>query len=342
MALGIHQFDSSIEIIRCPLADGGEGTLELLETHMSLERQFLFVKDPLLRPIESYYLKGEGVAYIEMAKASGLELLSLPERNPLNTSTYGTGELIQHAIDSGCKEINLCVGGSATNDGGVGMASVLGFQFKVEKSVINNPTGRDLPRITEVIHFDIPQDIGVNVLCDVENPLYGENGAAFVYAGQKGASPKQIEELDTGLRNLAHVLANGNEHIPGAGAAGGLGYGAISFLNARVKSGVEFLMDKSELNAKLQKADLVFTGEGRLDSQSAKGKVISGVVNRAKEADVPVAIICGQQQDAHSIEASMIRTLVNNKTSIEMAIHNSYELLKARAFEMMVELKTTL
>lgn len=292
-------FDPSIETLSLPLADGGEGTLDVLETNLDLEKVEVIVSDPIFRHINAYYLKNGNTAHIEMAQASGLLRLNLEEYNPLKTSTYGTGELIKHAIDSGVKQINLFVGGSATNDGGIGMASALGSRFYAKGGNVLKPTAESLPKILD---FDVTamikqtRGIEFKVLTDVKNELYGIAGASHVFAGQKGASEGQIVALDNGLKHLAQLLNNGHENVKGAGAAGGLGYGAISFLNAKVQSGISFMLDISKFDEKVKAVDLVITGEGRIDYQSINGKVISGVMHIAKHYNKAVNLACGYSE----------------------------------------------
>lgn len=278
------------------MADGGEGTLEVLETNLDLDKVGVIVSDPIFRPITAHYLKNEDTAFIEMAEASGLQRLKQEEYNPFKTSTFGTGELIKHAVDSGVKRINLFLGGSATNDAGIGMASALGSRFYSKGGNVLKPTGESLSKIH---HFDITtmerQTSGVEfkVLTDVKNVLFGVEGASYVYAGQKGGDVSQIAVLDRGLKHLSKLLNNGNENLIGAGAAGGLGYGAMSFLNAKVHSGISFMLDLSQFDQKVKTVDLVITGEGRIDNQSLNGKVISGVMQIAKRYNKPVNLICG-------------------------------------------------
>jgi glycerate kinase len=299
LALGIKRIDPSIEIVNQPMADGGEGTLEVLKTNLGLEKVEAIVKDPLFRPIKAYYLKNEHIAFIEMAEASGLKRLETHEYNPAKTSTFGTGELIKHAIESGVKRINLFIGGSATNDGGIGLASALGCSFYSKEGNVLNPTGESLSQIHQIDVNAMKkriEGIEFKVLTDVTNELYGTDGAAYVYASQKGANAIQMEELDNGLRHLANLLNNRNEKIKGAGAGGGIGYGAISFLGAKVQSGISFMLDITQFERKVKEADLVITGEGRIDHQSFQGKVISGVMQIAKPYNKAVILTCGYSE----------------------------------------------
>jgi glycerate kinase len=298
---GIHDINSNIEVTKLPLADGGEGTLDLLEESFNLKRMEVSVNDPLMRPISTYYLSDGNTAYIEMAKASGLQLLNVEERNPLLTSTYGTGEMIANALDNGVKRIVLLIGGSATSEAGIGMAMALGYHFKTNSNVPFTPNAAALASIEGMdlsgIHPRLNQ-VEFTVWSDVKNPLFGKNGAAFVYGPQKGASQAVLEKIDIGLRHLAKTLNNGFEMQEGAGAAGGLGYGAMTFLTAELKSGIEAILALRDLGTHLADVDFVITGEGKLDGQTLEGKVVSGVANAAKAQHIPLAICCGRKEDA--------------------------------------------
>lgn len=340
MERGIHRCDSSIEVVKLPLADGGEGTLDVLETSLSLNRVSATVKDPLLRPVSTYYLQNKTQAFIEMASASGLELLKAGERNPLITSTYGTGELIKHALESDVEEIYLLIGGSATNDGGTGMAEALGYRFETMTGHKVSPGGQGLLRITKVDRSETYSRInGVRftVLSDVRNVLLGPEGASHVYGPQKGADSESVKLLDTGLAALSALLNNGFEEVPGAGAAGGLGYGAMSFLNARILPGIEVIMDIVNFREQLEGADLVLTGEGKLDAQTMAGKVISGVTEAVKEKNIPIGIICGViDGTAMSMKDKGVFTilpLLEEGMDLDYAIRHAAELVESKTFE---------
>lgn len=341
MTEGIHAVDRNIEVIKQPLADGGEGTADLLETALGLRKKFLKVNDPLFRPIYTHYLKNDQVAFIEMANASGLQLLEPNERNALNTSTFGTGEMIEDALDSGVSEIYLMIGGSATNDGGVGMAQALGYEFE---HVIGNgfkPTGEFVADIVGIIKDRVhPRlyEVSFTVLCDVQNPLIGPNGASAVYGSQKGADAEALHLLENGLSNLAGLLNNGFENVPGAGAAGGLGYGAMSFLGATLKPGIQTVMEITGFEQKLGGVDLIITGEGKMDLQTVEGKVIAGVSEMARKYNIPFAVICGlaenRDQVQQQIKAWNINPLVNEQVSISEALERAYDLVVERTTEL--------
>lgn len=323
---GIKKYNPEIIFTTQPLADGGEGTLDILKAVLGLEKIAVTVKGPLMRSIDTYYLRNEKVAFVEMANASGLLLLKKEERNPLLTSTFGTGEMIAHALDNGVREVYLMIGGSATNDGGIGMAQALGYNFGLGEEV---PNGAALSEVQSCdksnIHPRI-KEVKFTVLCDVQNPLIGEQGASAVYGPQKGANDAMVRQLDAGLQNLAKVIGNGREQNPGAGAAGGLGYGAISFLNATLKSGIETVMELTSFSQHLQKADLVITGEGQLDAQTLSGKVIAGVKQQADKLNKPVAVVCGVARDieeGNALGLQHIYQVMSKAESVDDAMKNA-------------------
>ena len=272
---GIKKVDANIETVIVPMADGGEGTVQSLIDASEGVMVAAMVHDPLLRPFKSFYgIMGDGkTAVIEMAAASGLELLKNDERNALKTSTFGTGELIKHAIDRGCTEIIIGLGGSATNDGGTGMAQALGVRFRDKKGKEQNMCGAELINIHTVDMSGLDARVkGINIIaaCDVDNPLYGIKGSSNVYGRQKGASETDVQTLDKGLKHFSEIMKFGYgfdfSDYPGAGAAGGLGYGLMCFLGATLASGIETVMRATKFTKKIAGADFVFTGEGRIDS----------------------------------------------------------------------------
>ena len=296
---GILTTDPSIKVTKLPLADGGEGSLDLVEKFLITERKLVLVKDPLGRSITSTYLLSGKDAYIEVAAASGLMHLSEEERNPLFTSTYGTGELIVDAILHGAENVYLMLGGSATNDMGIGIAEVLGFRFLDKDNQDVPPVGVSLPFITKIeskLNFDVDR-ISFYAVCDVNNILHGQDGAAYVYAGQKGADSEEIEILDKGLKNLAKrsrkYLGKDIAHIPGTGAAGGIGGGVLAFLNGELISGTDFIFKVSKIHDLLESVDLIITGEGKLDQQTLFGKTVAGVARLGLDKDIDVISISG-------------------------------------------------
>lgn len=296
---GVLLHDPSAKVVTLPLADGGEGTLEILEPEIGFQRVELTVSGPLFEEVDAWYgLKGK-VAYIEMAKASGLLLLDKENFHAPSTTTLGTGELIMDALQRGAKKIYLFVGGSATNDGGVGMAKALGYRFLNSNEEELKPIGASLENIHTIENLSLVEIDNVEfiVVTDVQNPLYGENGAANVFARQKGASEIEVEKLDLGLQRLNEVAIKkwGKDvsDIPGAGAAGGIGAGAMLFLHAQVQSGITTIMDIVNFNKYLEDTDVVIAGEGKFDAQTLKGKVIKGVMDKCELAGKPLGIVCG-------------------------------------------------
>lgn len=302
----IHVFPDA-EIIKLPLADGGEGTVKTLsETFGGTIRQCK-AKDPLGRIITTKYLisNDRKSALMEVAQVSGLTLLTNDERNPLKTSTYGLGMLITDAIEHGCRNIMIGLGGSATNDGGMGMLSALGFRFIDSSGKWLEGKGENLGKVTSIDSRNVNpilKDISFTVACDVDNPLIGERGATTIYAPQKGATPQIVESLEKGMENYAKVVERSMKmdfaYLPGAGAAGGLGAAFHSFLHANLIPGIEMILDSLNFDNKIKGANLIITGEGKIDSQSLMGKVLSGVLKRAKKGNIPVMAIAGSVEDA--------------------------------------------
>jgi glycerate kinase len=306
MAEGVLKACPQAEAIAVPFADGGDGLSDIILDALQGQAKFVSASDPLGRTVPSSFcwVPDRDMAAIEMAKASGLALLAAEELNPLQTTTYGTGELIRAALDLGVSRIVVGIGGSATNDGGIGMAAALGARFLDAAGKEVRPVGKALQNIAAIDMSGLDPRIGrthIEVICDVDNPLVGENGAAHVYAPQKGANPDQVKELDAGLENLAAViskcLAKEVRWLPGAGAAGGLGAGLFAFLGAKLRSGVEVMLDLVGLEEKIRDADLVLTAEGRLDEQIAYGKGPAGVAACARKQGVPCIVVAGSIAD---------------------------------------------
>ncbi|MDD7405460.1 MAG: glycerate kinase [Bacteroidales bacterium] len=289
------------KIAQFAIADGGEGTTGAICSAIESRVVECDTTDPLMRPISTQYnITPDGVAIMEMASASGLTLVEPHLRNPLVTTTYGTGEMILDAISKGCRTIILGIGGSATNDAAIGLLSALGIRFYDKEG---NPT----LELCKVADFDI-REINPDVkntkfiiACDVNNPFYGDRGAAHIYSPQKGASPSQVEELDAGLRNFAALvktkLGINLQEIPGTGAAGGMGGGLLAFLNATLKPGIDTILEMIGFDKEVADASAVFTGEGRIDSQSGMGKAIGGIIKLAQKHNVPVIAIGGSVAD---------------------------------------------
>ena len=298
MREGIGQVIPDAEIISIPMADGGEGTAEILTLNAGGQMQTVEVLDPLGRAVKASFGLANQTAYVEMAAASGLRLLKREEYNPLKSSTFGTGQLIKAATEKGAKHLILGIGGSATTDAGTGMAAALGWRFLDinQQEIIAN--GESLRQIEKIIPPETGrQSVRIEVACDVNAPLFGFDGAAYVYAPQKGATPEIVKQLNDGLRHLAHIVQRdfGRDfcQTPGAGAAGGLGFGALFFLEATLKEGVKIVMEQTRFYAHLEGADLVLTGEGKIDQQTLQGKLIAGIAQAANAQNIPVIALCG-------------------------------------------------
>ncbi|WP_152286032.1 glycerate kinase [Flavicella marina] len=340
---GIQTHLPQAKVISCPLADGGDGSLDIIEFNLVSERITKPVHDPLFDDISATYLidKNTKTAYIEMAEASGLKLLKKEAYNCKKASTFGTGELILDAINRDVKHIYLFIGGSATNDAGIGMAAALGYKFLDKNKQPLLPIGENLEYLSYIDTTEAIErlkNVSFSVACDVSNPLYGENGAAHVYASQKGATKLDIEALDRGLVNFNKVVENqfqqNMQEIKGGGAAGGLGAGAVLFLNATIVSGTEYLLKVSNFEENIQQADWVITGEGKLDNQTLSGKTLSGVIEKSKRQKIPVAIFCGinslTQTELETLEIDYLVAISKKEITLEDAIKNSkHNLLKA-------------
>ncbi|MFZ1523364.1 MAG: glycerate kinase [Saprospiraceae bacterium] len=345
---GIKKVDANIETVIVPMADGGEGTVQSLIDASEGVMVAAMVHDPLLRPFKSFYgIMGDGkTAVIEMAAASGLELLKNDERNALKTSTFGTGELIKHAIDRGCTEIIIGLGGSATNDGGTGMAQALGVRFRDKKGKEQNMCGAELINIHTVDMSGLDARVkGINIIaaCDVDNPLYGIKGSSNVYGRQKGASETDVQTLDKGLKHFSEIMKFGYgfdfSDYPGAGAAGGLGYGLMCFLGATLASGIETVMRATKFTKKIAGADFVFTGEGRIDSQTAFGKTPFGVAQVAKQTNIPVIAIAGSlgngYKELYNKGFDGIFSIIDKPMTLTDALVNAEELVENMAESIM-------
>jgi glycerate kinase len=330
----------SVDFIEVPIADGGEGTVDALVLTGGGEYREKVVKDPLGRPVKARYgIIRQRTAVIEMAQASGLPLLSTEERNPLITTTYGTGELIRAVLDEGIRDIIIGIGGSATNDGGIGAAQALGIKFMDARGKEVGFGGRELARIESICMEGLDPRIKesqITVICDVTNPLTGEKGATAVYGPQKGATEEMLKELEAGMKHYALLLRETTgldmDRISGSGAAGGLGAALVGFLNAVLKPGAETILDLVGFDELLEGVDLVVTGEGKIDGQSLYGKTPLGVAERCRRRGIPVIAIAGMiGEDAsrvyeHGID-SMMSTYKEN-LPLEEAMGRAAELLE--------------
>ncbi len=344
MARGIHAVFPAAEVIKVPIADGGEGTVDALVAATGGRHMHTEVRGPLGEPVRAHWgISGDGAtAFIEMASASGLPLVPKDRRDPRITSTSGTGELMKAALDAGLRKLVIGIGGSATNDGGTGMARALGARFL-------DADGHDLPEggaaLARLARIDLSgldprlAEASVLVACDVDNPLFGPRGASAVYGPQKGASPDMVQELDAALGVFAGVAqaATGRDIalLPGAGAAGGLGAGLLFFTPASLRPGVAIVLETTGFEALVQGADLVITGEGRTDFQTAMGKAPVGVAAAAKRHGVPVVCLAGGLGDGadevlrHGIDA--LATTVPQPMSLEDCMGQGAALVEAAA-----------
>ena len=292
------------EVVCIPVADGGEGTVDCFIQAMGAQRVEVTVTNALGEKSAAAYARLDELAIIEMAAAAGLPQVGA-RRCPGTATTYGVGELIVHAVGSGCKRILLGLGGSATNDGGCGCAAALGVGFLDADGQSFIPVGDTLGRIGRIDTAkaeELLHGVELTIMCDVTNPLYGPTGAAYVFAPQKGADAEKVKRLDAGLRHFGDVIRSqlgiDVSAMPGAGAAGGMGAGCVALLGGIIQSGIDAVLDVTGFDRQLEGADLVITGEGRIDSQSADGKVISGVARRTRAKGVPLIAIAGGIADS--------------------------------------------
>ncbi len=342
IAEGIQKVDPRADIICIPMADGGEGTVEALVTATSGKIVSVLSVDALNRPIESFYgVLGNGkTAIVEMAAASGLELLSANERNPLITSTYGTGILLRAAIEAGFQEIIIGIGGSATNDGGAGMAQALGFKLLDKNGCSIGLGGGSLSNLFKIDCSEVHpllSSVKITIACDVQNSLLGPSGATAVYGPQKGATPETIEILEKGMTNYSNILKQefGMDYseAPGAGAAGGLGAGLMAFCNAKIRSGFELIAELTMLEKQVSEANLVFTGEGKIDSQTAYGKTISGIAKLCKKHQVSLialaGMVSGDLSELYQQGLTSALAIANKPMSLEESKKNAANLLSS-------------
>lgn len=342
----------SCETSGVPVADGGEGTTDAVVKARSGEIITVPVHGPLMEMEQGFYGRlSDTEAILEMAAASGLPMVPEEKRNPLNTTTYGTGELLKAALDAGYTEIAIAIGGSATNDGGMGFASALGIRFLDQDGNVLEGRGENLEKVA---HIDMSgldpavQKAHFTVMCDVTNPLCGPNGATYTFGKQKGGTPEILDRLEKGMQNYRDVIIRefgiNPDEIQGSGAAGGLGAALKVFLHAEMKSGIETVLDLIDFDARLEGVDLVVTGEGRTDWQSCFGKVMQGVGDRSAKHQVPVAALCGglgpdyEKIYAHGIRSIM--TTVDGPMPLKEALDNASELYYKGAIRMFRFLQT--
>jgi len=344
IAAGLAEVWPDAQLVQCPMADGGEGTVESVLAACNGELRGQTVQGPLGGTVEAHWgwLADSHTAIIEMAEASGLQLVAPGQRDACSSTTFGTGQLIRAALDLGAQRIILAIGGSATNDGGAGAMRALGVQlFDAEEHALP-PGGLALSRLARIDleHLD-PRlaDVRFEIAADVNNPLCGPHGASAIFGPQKGANPAQVQLLDAALGHFAdhcaRALGKDVRDEPGSGAAGGLGFAAKAFLGAQFRAGVEVVADLVGLDAAVQGADLVITGEGRFDAQTLRGKTPFGVARIAKQHGVPVIVIAGtlgegyEQMYAHGVDAAF--ALPSGPTTLEQACSEAPRLLRERA-----------
>src|ERR1700674_1564559 len=349
---GIRIAVPDADLVLVPIADGGDGTVDALVAATQGERRTLQVRGPLAAPIDAEFglIEAGATAVIEMAKAAGLALVPPEKRDPRITTTYGVGELLQHAYDGGARHFIVGIGGSATNDGGAGMAQALGYHLLDERGQELPPGGLALKRLARIhvggVHANW-KEAEVEVACDVTNPLTGPSGASAVYGPQKGATPGMVAELDAALQDFAEIIRRDLgvdvERLPGGGAAGGLGAGLVAFTGARLRPGAEMVMEAVRLDERLAGAQLVITGEGRLDSQTARfGKGPAAVARHARQAGIPVLALGGSIADEAELRLLFdgLEATVVEPSTIDEAIAQARPLL-VRASTRMMQLLLT-
>ena len=341
-----HEVFGPCETFGVPVADGGEGTTDAVILARKGQKVYEEVHGPLMETVKAYYGRlSDKEAILEMAQASGLPMVPEELRNPLNTTTYGTGELVKAALDAGYTDISIAIGGSATNDGGMGFASALGVRFFDADGNVLEGKGSELEKVA---HIDLSglderaKSAHFTVMCDVTNPLCGKDGATFTFGKQKGGTPEILERLEKGMCNYRDVIIKefgvNPDDTPGTGAAGGLGAALKIYLNAEMKSGIETVLDLIDFDSILNGVDLVVTGEGRTDWQSCFGKVMQGVGDRAKKYDIPVTALCGglgkgyDQIYEHGIDSIM--TTVDSPMPLAKALEKAEDLYYKGAIRM--------
>lgn len=332
---GIKAVYPNCEVVAVNVADGGEGTVDAIVEALHGEIIATTVSDPLGRPIQARYGIAGATAIIEMAAASGLPLLRPEERNPWLTSTHGTGEIIMDAIRRGCRQFLVGIGGSAANDAGTGMLQAMGFRFyDANDKEITHCCGGTMQDIVRIDNSDVPDSVRQStftIACDVDTPFCGPEGAAPVFAPQKGADTAMVQQLDAGMASLAKVIEDKYRinivPIAGAGAAGGMGGAFRAFLHATLKRGIDMVLDAIDFNTIIQNADLVITGEGKIDFQTAKGKTAAGVLNRAKQQGIPVVAIGGSVEMCDSVQQmgfAGVYPILGEKVPLEVAMQPDF------------------
>ncbi|MBR5520930.1 MAG: glycerate kinase [Oscillospiraceae bacterium] len=345
----LNQHFPDCQIVPLPLADGGEGTVDCFLQITGYEKVDICVKNAFMEDIPVYYARKGSTAVIEMAMCASLPQAAGRE-NPSVTTTYGVGEMVRHAVENGAEKVIIGLGGSSTNDAGAGMASALGVKFYDEKDCEFIPVGGTLKCVKNFdtsLTDNLLKNVEVLAMCDIDNPLYGANGAAYIFSPQKGADEEMVKALDENLRHIADVSCDitGKDYstISGAGAAGGMGFGVCAFMGGSLKAGVNLILDEINFDSAIKNADLIITGEGRIDSQSLSGKAVVGIARRAKTAGVPVIAVVGSMvegfEDAYGqgltavfstnpVPHTMEQAAVNAHKNLRLTIDNISRLIK--------------
>ena len=329
----------SCKTISLPIADGGEGMADCFLYALNAQKVTLQVKNAYNELIEVYYAKKEHRAFIEVAQVVGLPQVE-GRKNPLITTTYGVGEMIKHAVEHGCTDIIIGLGGSCTNDGGTGAACALGTVFKNKQGETFLPTGGSLKDIVSIDNSqtqELLKNCSITAMCDVDNPMYGQTGAAYIFAPQKGADENMVKVLDENLRMLSQVILKelnlDVSNLPGTGAAGAFGAGIVAFFGGKLKSGIETILDVVNFDEVIKGADMIFTGEGMFDRQSLHGKVVIGVASRAKKQNIPVTAIVGSIgegiEEAYNMGLGSIFSINQRAEDFSVSRYHSKENLEA-------------
>ncbi len=341
---GLKTMHPDIQVVKLPLADGGDGTIEVVNFYLKGKVVNVTVNNPFFQPVTASYLYSEAskTAFIEMAEASGVKLLNPEQFDCKNATTLGTGEMIVDAINKGATKIILGIGGSATNDCGIGMATALGYRFLDENENDVKPIGANLSKIVRIdvtqVHPEL-NDVSFEIACDVTNPLYGKDGAAYVYGPQKGATEADVKLLDQGLQDFSNIIASvfniNPQTVQGAGAAGGMGIASKVFLNGKLEPGIQLVKNLAQFDSKLDDADWIITGEGKLDVQTFSGKTIKGVMTSAKAKQIKVAAFCGmidlKDSDIASFGIEYADAVINYSKDLNDAMKNSYNYVNLMA-----------
>ena len=341
---GIKSVMPNVSLVKLPLADGGDGTIEVANYYLKGKVVSIEVNNPFFEPVMASYLYADDskTAFIEMAEASGLKLLKRKEFDCKKATTLGTGDMIVDALNKGAKNIILGIGGSATNDCGIGMATALGYRFLDENEKEVKPIGANLAKIKSInvtnVHPNI-SEVSFKVACDVTNPLYGKNGAAHIYAAQKGAKARDIEMLNEGLKSFSKIIkvvfGIDAQTIQGAGAAGGMGIASKIFLKGTLERGIQLIKELAQFDEQLEYADWIITGEGKLDTQTMSGKTIQGVLSSAKAKQIKVAAFCGaidlDEKDAKDFGIEYTDAVIKYSKNINDAMCNSKDYVEKMA-----------